>query len=137
MAGIYGVGRSPLENLKAGTAQAIDKPGHVFSRIHVHDIAQILAVSMQKPNAGEIYNVADDEPSSSLEVLKYAANLAGIPCPLPKPFNQAILSPMLQGFYNECRRVSNTKIKQDLDIQLIFPSCREGLVEVLSHWHEK
>ena len=61
--GIYGPGRNQLVSLKNGKARRIEKPGQVFSRIHVADLAAILVASMKKPNPGAIYNVADDEPA--------------------------------------------------------------------------
>ena len=44
--GIYGPGRSAVDQVKSGTARRISKPGHVFSRIHVEDIATTVAASI-------------------------------------------------------------------------------------------
>jgi nucleoside-diphosphate-sugar epimerase len=127
LAGIYGPGRNPIENLRAGTAQRIDKPGQVFSRIHVDDIATVLEASIARPNPGAIYNVADDEPAPPAEVVAYAAGLIGIePAPLV-PFEQAVLSPMARSFYAESKRVRNDRIKRELGVSLRYPSYREGL----------
>ena len=73
LAGIYGPGRSVFDKLKAGTARRIKKDGQVFSRIHVEDIASVLEASIARPQAGAIYNVADDEPAAPDEVVAYAA----------------------------------------------------------------
>ena len=48
LAGIYGPGRGPFSKVRDGTARRIIKPGQVFSRIHVEDIAQVLEASMQQ-----------------------------------------------------------------------------------------
>ncbi|MDF3074318.1 MAG: NAD(P)-dependent oxidoreductase, partial [Alphaproteobacteria bacterium] len=66
--GIYGPGRSALDEVRAGKARRIDKPGQVFSRVHVSDIAATLAASLERPAAGAIYNVADDLPAPSADV---------------------------------------------------------------------
>lgn len=127
LAGIYGPGRSSIDALKAGTARRIDKPGQVFSRIHVDDIAQILSASMQHPNPGAIYNCADDSPAPQSEVVAYAASLLNMDPPPLIPFEEADLSPMARSFYGSNRRVKNLRIKDELGVQLHFPSYHEGI----------
>jgi nucleoside-diphosphate-sugar epimerase len=130
--GIYGPGRSILDKLRAGTAQHVYKPGHVFSRIHVDDIVQTLCKSMRSPHPGAIYNVADDEPSESGDLLKEAATLLNIQPPAAQLYSQVSLSPMAASFWSECRRIRNNKIKQTLGVQLAYPSYREGLRAILA-----
>ena len=130
LAGIYGPGRSALEQMESGRAQRIDKPGQLFSRIHVDDIAAVLRASMERPNPGRIYNVADDEPAPSAEVIAYAAALLGVPAPPVIPFEEAQLSPMAAAFYADNRRIDNTRIKTELGITLRYPSYRPGLEAV-------
>jgi nucleoside-diphosphate-sugar epimerase len=130
--GIYGPGRSILDKLRAGTAQHVYKPGHVFSRIHVDDIVQTLWKSMRAPHPGSVYNVADDEPSESGDLLKEAAALLNILPPVAQPYSQASLSPMAASFWSECRRIRNDKIKQMLGVQLAYPTYREGLRAILA-----
>ncbi len=130
--GIYGPGRSIFDKVRAGTAQHIYKPGHVFSRIHVDDIVQTLWKSMRSPHAGAIYNVADDEPSESGDLLKEAATLLNISPPTAQLYSQVRLSPMAASFWSECRRIRNDKIKQVLGVQLAYPSYREGLRAILA-----
>ncbi|MGI9386430.1 MAG: SDR family oxidoreductase [Methyloligellaceae bacterium] len=131
LAGIYGPGRNALENLQKGIARRIDKPGQVFNRIHVEDIARVLAASIGKPNPGAIYNVTDDEPSPPQDVVAYAAKLLG-PAPPPLiPFQDAELSPMGRSFYGENKRVRNDRIKSELGVTLAYPTYREGLRAIL------
>ena len=86
LAGIYGPGRNALATARRGAARRIDKPGHVFSRIHVSDIAQVLAASIARPRPGAIYNVCDDEPAPAADVVAHACALLGIaPPPLICP----------------------------------------------------
>jgi nucleoside-diphosphate-sugar epimerase len=127
LAGIYGPGRNALEQLARGTARRIVKPGQVFNRIHVDDIAAVLAASIERRNGGAIYNLADDEPAPPQDVVAYAAALTGIE-PLPEtPFEAARLSPMAASFYGECKRVRNRRVKEELGVRLRYPSYREGL----------
>jgi len=127
LAGIYGPDRNPLEALRAGRARRIVKPGQVFSRIHVDDIASVLQASMARPNPGAIYNVCDDEAADPAEVVAYAAELFGMEPPPAIPFAEADLSPMARSFYADNRRVSNRRIKEELGVELKYPSYREGL----------
>ena len=128
LAGIYGPGRSVLDALKAGTARNIVKPGQVFSRIHVVDLAAVLQASMERPRSQAIYNVCDDEPAPPQDVLAYGAKLLGMACPKPVPFEDADLSPMARSFYGENKRVRNRLIKEELGVSLLYPSYRQGLL---------
>lgn len=132
LAGIYGPGRNTLLNVRDGSARRIIKPGQIFSRIHVDDIAGVLAASIAKPNPGRAYNVCDDEPCPPQEVVTYAANLLGLPLPPEIPFERANLSPMAKSFYADSKRVSNTRIKTEMGYKLLYPTYREGLRALLS-----
>ena len=127
LAGIYGPGRNQLLNVRDGSAKRIIKPGQIFSRIHVEDIAGVLAASIAKPNPGRAYNVCDDEPCPPQEVVEFAADLLGLPLPPETPFEQANLSLMAKSFYADSKRVSNKRIKTELGYKLIYPNYRDGL----------
>ena len=90
LAGIYGPGRNSLQSLCNGTARRINKPGQVFSRIHVEDIALILQASMSKPNPGRAYSVCDDLPAPPQDVVQHAAALLDMDPP-PKPHSQKLI----------------------------------------------
>lgn len=130
--GIYGPGRSIIDSLKAGSARRIHKPGQVFNRIHVDDIATAVAAAMIGPTRHAVYNVADDEPASSEDVLVFAARLLGLPEPAPIDFAAANLSPMAASFYAESKRVSNHRMKADLGVTLRYPTFREGLSAIIA-----
>jgi nucleoside-diphosphate-sugar epimerase len=131
LAGIYGPGRNQLEGVKRGTAHRIVKPGQVFCRIHVEDIATVLQASMDRSDPGAVYNVADDEPAPPQEVVAHAATLLGLPLPPEVPFDAATLSPMAASFYGDNRRVRNGRIKTELGVTLQYPTYREGLKALL------
>jgi hypothetical protein len=125
--GIYGPSRGPLESVRKGTARAIAKPGQVFNRVHVEDIANVLAAAIARPTEHTIYNVTDDEPAPSHEVLAYAAAQLGLPAPPLVDFETADLTPMARSFYSECKRTSNARIKSALGVTLLFPTYRDGM----------
>jgi len=127
LAGIYGPGRSAIDTLKAGMARRIVKPAQIFNRIHVDDIARVLAAAIDKDTGHSIYNVSDDEPAPPQDVLAYAAELLGLPVPPEVPFESAALPGMAATFWAENKRVSNARIKRDLGAELMYPTYREGL----------
>jgi nucleoside-diphosphate-sugar epimerase len=132
LAGIYGPGRGPFAKVRDGTARRIIKKGQVFSRIHVEDIAQVLQASIDRPRAGGIYNVCDDEPAPPQDVIEHAATLLGLPVPPAVPFELADLSPMARSFYAESKKVRNDRIKTELGVRLIHPDYRSGLAALLA-----
>lgn len=129
LAGIYGPGRSALDQVRSGKARRIDKPGHRFSRIHVEDIARILRASMARPEPGAIYNVCDDEPAEPSAVVSYACHLLGVEPPPPVPFETAErdMSAMARTFWMDNRLVANGHVKEMLAVDLIYPDYRAGL----------
>ena len=135
--GIYGPGRSPLAALKAGTLQPVDKPGQMFCRIHVDDVAAASLHLMHRSAQGqhpEIVNVCDDEPAASVSVHRYAAFLLNCELPQPKPFceAEASMSAMARSFWADNRRVSNKRLRQDLGYELVYPTYRSGLAQCLA-----
>jgi len=132
LAGIYGPGRSPFDALRAGTAKRIAKPGQVFSRIHVEDLAGVLIASIARPRPGAVYNVCDDAPASPADVIDHAAALLGVTPPPLVPFEEAVLSPMARSFYADNKRVSNALIKSELGVSLRYPDYRAGHAAILA-----
>lgn len=131
LAGIYGPGRGPFAKVRDGTARRIVKPGQVFSRIHVDDIAQVLAASIALPRPGAIYNLCDDDPAPPEDVIAHAAELLGVPVPPAIGFATAKMTPMARSFYAESKRVRNDLIKSELGVRLIYPDYRSGLRALL------
>lgn len=127
LAGIYGPGRSQVENLRAGTAKRLVKKDQVFNRIHVDDIAAAVAAGIARPKVGPIVNVADDEPTPPQDVVTYAAVLLGIEPPPAIPFETAEISEMARSFYSSNKRVANRVLRDELGVELAYPTYREGI----------
>lgn len=132
LAGIYGPGRGPFEKVRQGTARRIVKPGQVFSRIHIDDIAQVLEASIDRPRPGAVYNLCDDDPAPPEDVIAHAADLLGLPVPEAVAFDEADMTPMARSFYAESKRVSNRRIKEELGVRLLHPDYRSGLRALLA-----
>lgn len=126
LAGIYGPGRNALVTLRAGTARRIIKPGQVFNRIHVDDIAGAIMAAIQREGGGT-WNVCDDEPAPPQDVITYAAKLMNVAPPPEEAFKTAEMSAMARSFYASSARVSNARLKRELGVTLAYPTYRHGL----------
>lgn len=130
LAAIYGPNKSVLTDIVNGKTQSIYKKGQFFSRIHVKDIAKVILASIQKPNPGSIYNIADDLPAPSHELDQYATSLLKRKILPLIILEKAVLSDMAKEFYSNSRRVSNAKIKKEFELRLDYPTYREGLMQL-------
>jgi len=132
--GIYGPGRSSFDELRAGVARRVVKPGHSFSRIHRDDIALAVVAGALRPDAARVLNLVDDEPAPSADVVAEAARLLGLEPPPAMPFEEARarMSPMALSFWSENRRVANAATKAALGIAWRCPTYREGLRRILA-----
>ncbi|KAJ7515692.1 hypothetical protein O6H91_22G023700 [Diphasiastrum complanatum] len=131
------------------------------SRVHVADICQVIFASMNSPYAGRIYNVVDDDPAPRAEVLAFASNLIEKHLPAHSEIGCSLVSHALQSqkadngskicsasnsgdallkFTNRCetrgvkvpeKRVSNKRIKVELQVRLQYPTYRSGLEAIL------
>lgn len=127
LAGIYGVGRSAIDSMNVGMTRRIYKEDHVFNRTHIDDLVQVLHASMHKKNSGAVYNVVDDEPAPSHEVIGEAASLLDMDEPPLVDIEYANLAPITASFYSDNKRVRNDRIKEELGVVLKCPTYREGL----------
>ncbi|MEM1164115.1 MAG: SDR family oxidoreductase [Pseudomonadota bacterium] len=132
LAGIYGPGRGPFSKVRNGTARRIIKEGQVFSRTHVEDIASVLEASIARPNPGAAYNVCDNLAAPPQDVIAHAADLLGLPLPPEVDYQTADMSPMARSFYAESKRVSNRRIREELGVDLKYPTYKEGLAALLA-----
>ena len=134
LAGIYGPGRSALDDIRSGRARRVIKPGHAFGRIHRDDIAAGVLAAMQHPPHGtRVLNFSDDAPAESADVITEAARLLGVEPPPAVPFEQAWagMSDMGRSFWAENRKVANAATKAALGITWRYPGYREGLAAIL------
>lgn len=125
IAGIYGPGRSVFDQIAAGRAQRVIKPGQVFNRIHVADLGQIIAAAALMQATGPIL-ASDLEPAPPQDLIAHAYALLGQDPPDEVPFEKATLSPMARSFYSENKRLRPGRFAE-LGITLHYPTYREGL----------
>jgi nucleoside-diphosphate-sugar epimerase len=136
LAGIYGPGRSAFDALRSRGARRMNKPGHQFGRIHRDDITRAVVAAMRQDRAPglRVFNLVDDEPCESANVITEAAKLLGVAAPPETAFAEALptMSPMARSFWAENRKVSSTKTKAALGIAWLYPTYREGLRAILA-----
>ena len=127
LAGIYGPGRNALLRLREGDARRVVKPGQLFNRVHVDDIAEVVRLLVGAGGPGGVWNVADEEPAPPQDVIAFAAALLGIEPPPEEAFDGAVMSEMARSFYEDNRRVRIEKLKRELGFRPLYPTYREGL----------
>jgi nucleoside-diphosphate-sugar epimerase len=135
LAGIYGPGRSALEDVRTGRARRILQPGHAFGRIHVDDIAGGVMAAIARPSDGaRVLNFSDDLPAESADVIEEAARLLGVPVPAGVPLAEAWpgMSEMARSFWAENRRVASRRTQEALGYSWRYPTYREGLPAILA-----
>ncbi|MCC2097007.1 MAG: SDR family oxidoreductase [Hyphomicrobiales bacterium] len=132
LAGIYGPGRNAFENLRKGRAKRVIKPGQVFNRIHVEDIARTITACLDRTTRGElrVWNVADNEPAPPQDVVTFAADMIGVDPPPEVAFEDADMTPMARSFYSDNKRISNRALREELGVTLACPTYREGLSDI-------
>ena len=137
LAGIYGPGRNLIDRFRKNEkVYIVDKPGHLFNRIHVKDIVGAIEVAMTSDTKARIFNLSDDLPATQLDVAQFAANLLEIDCPQTVSVDSELLSEMAKSFFQEEKKVSNLKLKKELGYKLSFPSFKDGLREIYREFKE-
>lgn len=129
--GLYGPGRNALVQLAQGRARHVVRPGQVFNRLHVDDLATVIIAAMRRPARQGLYLPSDDEPAPPQDVLAFAAKLGGFALPPAVAWDDPVLSPTLRRFYESNKRIDSRRTRTALGWQPRFPSYREGLRDLL------
>ena len=126
LAGIYGPDRNIKNRILKKEIKNIQKEGQFFSRVHVEDIAAIIKLSMQIRTDNNIYNIADDFPSSLSEVIQYICEQNQIPIPKKINYWDIDTNKRKESFFSDNKRVDNSRVKKDFSFIFKYPSFREG-----------
>jgi nucleoside-diphosphate-sugar epimerase len=122
LAPVYGPGRGVRNRLRKGDYRILDEGQHATSRIHVDDVVRIVFAAEQKAPTKSIYLVGDDEPTTQGAYAKWLSERMGVPMP---PYRQ-MFEPGKARVAHRNRRIRNAKLKRELEIELLYPSFREG-----------
>jgi len=119
---VYGPGRGLRERLRKGEFRLLDDGQHATSRIHVDDVVRAVFAAEARAPHGSRYLVADDEPTTQGQFTQWACQRMAIPLP---PSRQ-MFEPGAPRVTHRNRRVRNTRLKQELGIELRYPTFRDG-----------
>jgi len=133
LSGIYGPGKNAVVDACAGRSRMLIKPGQVFNRIHVNDLARATVAAAKRRYDG-VLNITDDRPAPPQDVIRFAHGLVGRRPPPAVDFATADISPMARSFYSENKRVRNSRSRDVLDLQYNYPDYRAGLLSLASTW---
>ncbi|MGH2897580.1 MAG: NAD-dependent epimerase/dehydratase family protein, partial [Solirubrobacteraceae bacterium] len=122
LAPVYGPGRGVRNRIRKGDYRILDDGQHVTSRIHVDDIARVVFAAAERAPERARYLVADDEPTTQGEYAAWLSERMGVAMP---PSRQ-IIEPGKPRVVHRNRRIRNARMKQELGIELRYPSFREG-----------
>jgi nucleoside-diphosphate-sugar epimerase len=122
LAPVYGPGKGVRERLKKGDYRLLDEGQHAISRIHIEDVARIVFAAEDKaPNRAK-YLVADDEPTTQRDYAAWLCERMG----LPMPGTRSMYEPGGTRVVFRNRKIRNAKLKRELEIELKYPTFREG-----------
>ena len=128
--GIYAADRLPLERLRRGTPVLRAEDDVHTNHIHAEDLAALCVTALRAAGAGRIYNASDDSDMKMGDYFDLVADRAGLPRPprIARAAAEAGAIPeALLSFMRESRRLSNARMKNELGVQLRYPSVREGV----------
>lgn len=122
-AGIYGPERGYLlKQFLRGEARIEGDGRRTLNMIHRDDLISAIITTLERGQAGAIYNAVDDEPVSQLEFYQWLADKLGRP--LPPTSTEEAAAPRKRGLTN--KRISNRKLRSELKVELTYPNYRIG-----------
>lgn len=126
---IYGPGRTLRERVETGAYRRVDDAESAISRIHVDDLATGLIAAWRRGQPGRIYLICDDEPATAQEYAELTASILAVPVP-PAVDRQDIRHEMSDDHTERrltYRRCDNRRLREELGVELIYPTIREGI----------
>ncbi|WP_455555867.1 SDR family oxidoreductase [Comamonas sp.] len=130
--GIYAPDReggTPRTRLLKGLP-VLQQTDDVFTNhIHADDLANIAIAALWRGQPQRIYHASDDTELRMGDYFDLAADLYGLARPprVSRDEAQRSLPPMMLSFMRESRRLRNARIKQELRVQLRYPTVLQGL----------
>jgi nucleoside-diphosphate-sugar epimerase len=123
MAGLYGPGRI-IQRSAVEHGEAIGgDPNRWLNLIHISDAADVVVAALRTAKASRMYLACDNRPISRAVYYNTLAEFIGAPAPQWKPSNEGQVEPN--------KRVSNRKMREELGVDLHYPTIFEGLKAAL------
>lgn len=127
--GIYGPGRLPLQRIKDQVPMLHEELSPQTNRIHADDLAQVCVAAAGTKAEGEIYNVSDGTNSNMTEYFNTIADHFDLPRPPLVDWDEAekTISKGMLSYLKESRRLDNSKMLNELGVELKYPTLKDGL----------
>ncbi len=127
--GIYTAERLPLERLRANTPAILCEQDGYTNHIHADDLACIAVAALRYGKPNRVYHASDDGELKMGDYFDAVADASGLSRPprLPRAEVERTVSPLLWSFMNESRRLTNTRMKKELNITLRYPTVAHML----------
>ena len=130
--GIYAPDRdggTPRTRLQKGTPVLRTEDDVYTNHIHANDLARACIAALWRGKPQRVYNVCDHSQLKMGDYFDQAADLYGLPRPprVARSTAQDQLPLMLLSFMSESRRLRNTRMQQELRLQLAYPTTLDGL----------
>ena len=125
--GIYAGNRLPLARLRAGTPVLLPEEDSFTNHIHADDLARIVLAALRLARPGRVYHASDDSHLKMGEYFDLVADRFGLPRPprIPRAQAEEQISPGMLSFMRESRRLTNTRLKHELHVDLRYPTVRD------------
>ncbi|MDC3152206.1 NAD-dependent epimerase/dehydratase family protein [Pelagibacteraceae bacterium] len=130
VSGIYSKENNVLKKINRTNIYVKEKK--YFSRIRIEDLAQIIKKMFYSKKNFLILNASDDKPATNIEVANFAAKLLKIKNLKPLSIKK-FKNKMIKEFYKDSKKVSNKKMKNNLQIKLKYPTYKEGLRNIFNN----
>jgi uncharacterized cupin superfamily protein/nucleoside-diphosphate-sugar epimerase len=126
LAAIYGPGRGVRARLRKGDYKLIAGGEHYISRIHVDDVVRVILAAEERAPPGSTYLVADDRPTTQREYALWLAARLGV----REPHSTSTAGEGVAANPQRGRKLRNTHMKEELGVQLAYPSYLEGEAQI-------
>ncbi len=130
--GIYAADRLPLHRLQQGTPAIVAAEDSHTNHIHADDLARIVTASLRHAKPNRVYHTSDDSELKMGDYFDSVADAFGLPhVPrISREQAQQTLPKTLLSFINESRRLTNTRMKCELKVMLLYPTVADALKTV-------
>ena len=127
--GIYAAERLPLARLREGVPALLPEEDSYTNHIHADDLAGCVVAALRHAKPGRVYHVCDDSHLKMGEYFDLVADQFDLPRP-PRIARAEVggrISTGMLSFMRESRRLTNARMKHELQVNLRYPTVAVGI----------
>ena len=127
--GIYAADRLPLARLRENTPMLLPDEDCYTNCIHADDLVHIIFAALRHAKPGRIYHACDDSRLKMGAYFDLIADRIGIPRPprVARAKANEHISVSMLSYMKESRQLMNIRIKNELHVNLRYPTVTEGI----------